>query len=370
MDRMGIEYLDDLCGLYTGIPIGDKSVVHFGVMDLPRGDFVGVLGSTRPDHGRSAPRTDSHHHPARIGPSPRTDGSRIEKDGIWVKMSIDVVRIMRETFIARVEHRPTLGSTSDRAAQCAAQGAKELPLLVVADQQTAGRGRGEKRWWTGPGGLAFSLLLDARTVAAETNRSPLVSLAVAVAVVEAVAPRIPDHRVGIHWPNDVMVIIPSRADIPVCQEESEINGRQECLPYPQQGRKLSGILVEVLPGRQHVVGVGLNTNNTLADAAEELRDTATTLFDLTGRKLDPTDMLVELLKHMEQAFAGLRTDPKAIARRTDELCLQRGRTLTLRLGNRELTGGCRGIADDGALLLETSNGMESFYSGTIAADGK
>ena len=257
-------------------------------------------------------------------------------------MSIDAMRIMRETFAARVEHRPTLGSTSDRAAQCAAQGVKELPLLVVADQQTAGRGRGEKRWWTGTGGLAFSLLLDARTVAAETNRSPLVSLAAAVAVVEAVAPRIPDYRVGIHWPNDVFVA----------------------------QRKLSGILVEVLAGRQHVVGVGLNTNNSMTDAAEELQAMAATLFDLTGRKLDQTDILVELLNRMEQAFAELRTDPKAIARRTDELCLQRGRTLTLRLGDREISGGCRGIADDGALLLETSIGVESFYSGTIVKDGK
>ena len=84
---------------------------------------------------------------------------------------IDAVRILRETSVARVEHRPTLASTNDRAAQCAAQGVKDLPLLVVADQQTAGRGRGSNRWWTGPGGLAFSLLVDAETVAADAERT-------------------------------------------------------------------------------------------------------------------------------------------------------------------------------------------------------
>ena len=107
---------------------------------------------------------------------------------------IDVVRVLRETTIARAEHHPALASTNDRAAECAAQGVKDLPLVVVADQQTAGRGRGSNRWWTGPGGLAFSLLVDAETVAADAERSPLVSLAAAVAVVEAVAPLLPGAK--------------------------------------------------------------------------------------------------------------------------------------------------------------------------------
>ncbi len=117
---------------------------------------------------------------------------------------IDVVRILRETFVARAEHHPTLGSTNDQAARCAARGVKELPLLIVADEQTAGRGRGAKRWWTGRGALAVSLLVEAETVAAERLRSPLAALAVAAAVADTVAPLLPNHRVGINWPNDVM----------------------------------------------------------------------------------------------------------------------------------------------------------------------
>jgi BirA family transcriptional regulator, biotin operon repressor / biotin---[acetyl-CoA-carboxylase] ligase len=261
-------------------------------------------------------------------------------------MSIDAVRVMRETSIARVEYHPTLDSTNDRAAKCAAQGMIELPLLVVADQQTAGRGRGASRWWTGPGSLAFSLMVDAQTVAAGESRSPLVALAAAVAVVDCVAPLLSAQQVGIHWPNDVHVRV----------------------AQPQAGaddRKLAGILVEVLPDRRHVIGIGLNVNNTLADAPAELRDTAVTLRDLARREHDRTAVLIDLLRRLEGLFSQLREGPKEVAARADSLCLQRGQTLTLGWTDRKVTGVCRGIAADGGILLQTPGGVETFLSGTV-----
>jgi len=259
-------------------------------------------------------------------------------------MTIDAVRVMRETSVARVEYRPTIDSTNNRAAQCAAQGAVCLPLLVVADEQAAGRGRGGNPWWTGSGSLAFSLLVDARTVAAGESHSPLVALAAGVAVVDCVAPLLPTHQVGIHWPNDVLVRISERQ-----------GGADE--------RKLAGILVEVLPDRRHVIGIGLNVNNTLADAPAELRNTAATLRDLSGREHDRTGVLIDLLRRLDQEFSQLRDDPKGVAARADSLCLQRGRTLTLAWASRKVTGVCRGIAADGAILLETPAGIETFMSG-------
>jgi BirA family biotin operon repressor/biotin-[acetyl-CoA-carboxylase] ligase len=260
-------------------------------------------------------------------------------------MTIDAVRVMRETSIARVEYRPTVDSTNTRAAQCAAQGAVDLPLLVVADEQTAGRGRGANRWWTGPGSLAFSLLVDAATVGADESRSPLVALAAAVAVVDCVAKLLPTHQVGIHWPNDVHVR----------------------LSQPQGGandRKLAGILVEVLPDRRHVIGIGLNVNNTVADAPAELRNSTATLRDLACRQHDRTAVLIDLLRRLEQQFSQLRDDPRKVATEADRLCLQRGQTLTLGWANRKVKGICRGIAADGAILLETPTGVEAFISGS------
>lgn len=252
---------------------------------------------------------------------------------------LDVDRVVRETFVVQVEHHPTIGSTNDRAMERAAHGITTLPLLVVADQQTAGRGRGSKRWWTGPGGLAMSLLVEAETIGAQSSRSPLVALATAVAVVDAVTPLLPGHEVGIHWPNDVLAA----------------------------GRKLAGILVEVLPNRRHVIGIGLNTNNTLANAPAELQTTAATLRDLSSREHDQTAILIDLLNCLDREFQQLRSNPTDVAARANAICLQRGRTVTLQQGDRTIVGRCQGIGSDGALLLETSAGVERFHSGILLA---
>jgi len=256
-------------------------------------------------------------------------------------MSLDADRLVRETFIARVEHHRVLESTNDRAKLCAAEETGPLPLLIVADQQTAGRGRGSNRWWTGPGALAFSLLADGRSWSADYSRGPLVSLSAAVAVTQTVGPLLPGLEVGIHWPNDVFAA----------------------------GRKLAGILVETLAGGRCVVGIGLNLNNTMLDAPAELRALASTVFDLTGTRHDSTPLLIAFLQRLAALLGQLPASPESVGRFADRLCLQRGQTLSIESGGKTIRGECVGIASDGALLLDTPLGRERIVTGVLTAGG-
>lgn len=252
-------------------------------------------------------------------------------------MTLDTSRLIRETFIRRVEHYPILGSTNDRAKQYAAEGLGLLPLLIVADQQTAGRGRGSNRWWTGRGALAFSLLLDGRSWGIDLSRGPLVSLAAAVAATETVRPLLPGQTVGIHWPNDVFAA----------------------------GRKLAGILVEMLTGGLCVVGIGLNLNNTMLDATAEMRTSATSVLDLTRARHDRTSLLLVFLEQLAALLDQLPVAPDVISRLADERCLQRGQPLGVESGGSVVRGVCAGIASDGALLLDTPSGRERIVSGVL-----
>jgi len=252
---------------------------------------------------------------------------------------IDVNAILKQTFVAYAEHHDVLDSTQFRARALAEGGADraELPALVVADAQTAGRGRADNRWWTGEGSLAFSLLLDPQQFGFARGPVPRLSLAVGVALVDAIALRLDGHPLGLHWPNDVYV----------------------------GPRKLAGILVEVLPDGRHIIGVGLNSNNTSSDAPAALRDSLTTLFDLTGKPLDHTKLLLEILENIEAALRQLGEPMETLGQRFDLLCLQRGESLTVYQGSQTFTGRCAGIALDGALLLDTPDGRLQITSGTL-----
>jgi BirA family biotin operon repressor/biotin-[acetyl-CoA-carboxylase] ligase len=254
---------------------------------------------------------------------------------------IDVDRLLAQSALAAVEYHESLDSTQDRAAALAAEG-KRGPTLVVADRQTAGRGRGANRWWTGPGSLAFSLLFDPRDWGLAGEAVPARSLAAGVAVVSAVRPALYPHNVGLHWPNDVFVA----------------------------GRKLSGILIDVLADGRHVLGVGLNVNNRLDDAPADVRRRATSMIDLTGRSHDRTGVLVDVLDELTRVLAHTGADAISLGAQFQELCLQTGEMLEVVAGGRSVVGRCQGIAPDGALLIETGGAVRQLYSGVVQKAGE
>lgn len=247
------------------------------------------------------------------------------------------------TIVRSAEWHDDIGSTSDRAMEAAAQPDQQLPLLVIAGQQSAGRGRGENRWWSAPGGLTFSLVIDGASLGVSQDRWPRLSLATALVVGEVIRQQVPRADVQLKWPNDVYIA----------------------------GRKVCGILLEApatAPGRV-VIGVGLNVNNSLAAAPAEIQQSAVALCDVAEKELDLSTILVAILRGMETEIVRLQKDQLDLAKRWQPYCLLEGQTVTLLQGSRQHTGLCDSIDDDGALLLRThaNKTAERFISGTVAA---
>lgn len=280
--------------------------------------------------------------------------------------------ICAHTFVRTCEFWEHLTSTNDRAAALADVEPGRLPLLVWAERQTAGRGRGGHHWWSAEGALTISLLLEgkdcsgpflmtpdgagdavpprplgAESVEGQCNwqrpqrptapRSSLVALAAALAVIDAVGPLV-DVEVGLHWPNDVFA----------------------------SGRKLSGVLIEVLPNGRHIIGVGVNANNASAVAPDALRRRLISLAELRSEPVDRVALAIDLCEGLRRRLEQLREDAHAVAEAADRACLQRGWTLTIRDGGSEATGRCEGIDRWGRLcLLVPPTGMRCFASGML-----
>jgi BirA family biotin operon repressor/biotin-[acetyl-CoA-carboxylase] ligase len=255
--------------------------------------------------------------------------------------SLLTARLLSNTFIRSVESFAELPSTNDRAIQRAADPAQLVPLLVHAARQSAGRGRGANRWWSSPGALTFSVVVDAAELHLESRHWPLVSLATALTVRHAVAEFAPGVQLGLKWPNDVYAC----------------------------GRKVCGILVETVSGAttRLVIGVGLNVNNSFHDAPPDIRDRAVAIAEVAGENLDPAELLVRLLANLYDQIATIPLDPRRLAQNWREHCLLAGRIVTVESEAGQHTGRCQSIDETGGLVLETPAGLCRLYGGAVTA---
>jgi BirA family biotin operon repressor/biotin-[acetyl-CoA-carboxylase] ligase len=257
--------------------------------------------------------------------------------------SADVERIRSAGSVAEIETHSEIGSTNDRAAERAEEASLRCPCLILAARQTAGRGRGSNAWWSGPGALTFSLVLEPRRIGLATEAFPQAALAAGLAVCEAIEATLPEQTVGLKWPNDVFLC----------------------------GKKVCGILVEApraASGRV-IAGIGVNVNNTLAAAPDELRQRAVSMIDVAGRPLDRTGLLIAVLQRLDVWLRALSVDASGVFQRWRPYCVLTGKRVCLSAGSREIAGLCRGIDDAGRLLIATEQGIEAHRSGTIVSFG-
>jgi BirA family transcriptional regulator, biotin operon repressor / biotin---[acetyl-CoA-carboxylase] ligase len=253
----------------------------------------------------------------------------------------DFARIVESTFVDRVDFHDEIDSTNLRAAALTAgeSPSERSTVLVLADHQTAGRGRGSNTWWSTPGGLTFSVLLRPDALELPTSRWPQLSLTAGLAVCEAIERLSPALAPQIKWPNDVFV----------------------------SGRKICGILIEAATGKQSciILGIGLNVNNSANTAPPELGERVVALSDVVEAPLRRADVLLGVLEQLTLAVGRLATNAADIHGEFSKRSLLTGRTVEIELPSGQLAGRCQGIDADGALLVETSAGVERCLSGVV-----
>jgi len=250
-------------------------------------------------------------------------------------------RIRNETFVEAVEVFEELPSTNDYAVARAKDAEAMKPLLVLARRQTAGRGRGKNTWWSQDGALTFTLLLGREHLGPRGPAAARLSLAVGVAVCDAVLGVDPALRVRLKWPNDVLV----------------------------DERKLGGILIECPSSTtgDHIVGIGLNVNNSLCEAPGEIAARAVSLVDRAKKPIAAFDILLQVLRQIENQIIQINADPYRLQQRFSELCFLTGKNVLVALGARNVAGLCVGIAESGALLVKTETGTVECIAGHVEA---
>jgi BirA family biotin operon repressor/biotin-[acetyl-CoA-carboxylase] ligase len=255
---------------------------------------------------------------------------------------LDGKQLRANNFVRHVEIHDSLDSTNDRAAMLAHSAEIEMPALLVARRQTAGRGRGLNTWWSADGALTFSLLLNPASLGIAHRQWPQVSLATAVAVCDAVVPRLPRRAaVSIKWPNDVLL----------------------------DGRKVCGILIESpgggAPAKDRlIVGVGINVNNSCHAAPQEILPICTALCDVADVQVDLTSLLADVLVAIRHRFDQISRDDDELAKSWGRLNYFAGRNIAIQHDSRTVEGNCLGIDTDGALIIDTPFGRQRHYSGS------
>lgn len=230
-------------------------------------------------------------------------------------------------------------STNTRLMERGAQGAPSGSVLV-ADEQTAGRGRRGRRWLSSPqDSLTFSLLWR---IPAPATRIAGLSLAVGLGLIRGLQ-AMGLQNTGLKWPNDLLMV------------------------DAQGSAKLAGILIELSmdrKGAQAVIGIGLNLRAPGEDVGQRVAGLADVLSTLPGRH----EVLASLLGHLvpvldqfvERGFSSLREDWQA------RHLWQGQQVKVLDETSPALVGRCLGVDDEGALLIESAGGTRRILAGEVS----
>ncbi|MCD5390330.1 biotin--[acetyl-CoA-carboxylase] ligase [candidate division NPL-UPA2 bacterium] len=221
--------------------------------------------------------------------------------------------------------------STQTVAQELAQGGAEEGTVVLAEEQTAGKGRMGRNWFSPPGeGIWTSVILRPPTSPSQMGR---VLLTCAVAVAEAIRKET-ELPALIKWPNDLLI----------------------------GGRKVGGILTEMAAEMDRVkfvvVGIGINVNLEREKFPEELQKGATSLREEMGEEISRLHLLQEILKTLEEYYIPLKGGQvEKVANRWRQLSATLGRQIRASFQGEIIEGRATDIDSDGALLIRLDSGF-------------
>lgn len=232
-----------------------------------------------------------------------------------------------------IEHHETIGSTNDRARELLADPDAD-GAVVVADEQTAGRGRRGRTWVSPPGtNLLMSVVLHPRLDAHDAWQLGFGAALAAAAACAQVAP------VRLKWPNDLVDV---------------------------GGRKLGGLLVETVIEDDRlagaVLGIGINVNWGRDDMPPEIAAGATSLANLRGDHVDRASLLADLLERMEAELDALERGRSPLERYR-AACATLGAMVVVATPERAIQGRAVDLDGTGGLVIEGTDGTRT----TVAA---
>ena len=248
-------------------------------------------------------------------------------------------RLHDSPFGKRIYHYFKAGSTNAIALDLGHAG-EPHGAVVLAEEQTAGRGRAGRVWHSEKtSGIYMTVLLRPPI---SPLIAPLITMLAGLAVRDAVLEETglaPDLR----WPNDLLMA----------------------------GKKFCGILTEMHaePDRVHfvIVGIGLDVNHTAMP--EEIAGTATSLRMVTGKTQSRLSLLVRLLRHLETYYNRFLAEgpPPILARFADVSSYARGKRVRISTMNESYTGTTEGLEPNGLLRVRRGDGKtEVVFSGDVA----
>lgn len=245
-------------------------------------------------------------------------------------------KYLKTQFIGKnIIYKSEAVSTNQDIKQAAASGAPE-GTVVIAQRQTAGRGRRGHTWYSKSGGLYMSVLLKPNI---SPEKASQITLLTGIAVCRAVS-SLTGVEAGIKWPNDVVV----------------------------SGKKISGILIEASIESSKVeylaAGIGININNFI-DA--EISEKGCSLYTLTNKEYDINMAAAAVLNSLEPLYKSFVSygGIQPLLSEYSRMCVTIGKRVKAYDNGTVIEAEAVGIGDSGELLLKNNDGKISIISGEV-----